>query len=222
MPLPGPGRTLRVIGFDDVPWRHRRGGEVGLVGVVCATTRFEGMVYGAVRRDGWRATLTIETLLTKSKFLPQIHLVLLDGIAFGGFNVVDLPRLARTLRRPCVAVMRKLPDLPAMERAAHRLPRPGARLAVLRRAGPIHVGGHRGEAQALASAYRSAFDLAIGHGLRSIAFPAISTGAYGYPIEEATQIAIREARRHEDALHIVFCCFSARDAGIYRHYLGRI
>ncbi|TMA23775.1 MAG: DUF99 family protein [Deltaproteobacteria bacterium] len=142
MPLPGPGRTLRVIGFDDVPWRHRRGGEVGLVGVVCATTRFEGMVYGAVRRDGWQATLTIEKLLTKSKFLPQIHLVLLDGIAFGGFNVVDLPRLARTLRRPCVAVMRKLPDLPAMERAAQRLPRPDARLAVLRRAGPIHVGGH--------------------------------------------------------------------------------
>ena len=41
---------------------------------------------------------------------------LLDGIAFGGFNVLDLPRLARTLRRPCVSVMRKLPDLPAMER----------------------------------------------------------------------------------------------------------
>jgi len=92
---------------------------------------------------------------------------------------------------------------------------------VIHAVGPVWYGGHRGEAQALASAYRSAFDLAIGHGLRSIAFPAISTGAYGYPIEEATQIAIREARRHEDALHIVFCCFSARDAGIYRHYLGR-
>jgi endonuclease V-like protein UPF0215 family len=141
MALPGPGRTLRAIGFDDVPWRHRKGGEVGLVGAVCAGTRFEGMVYGAVRRDGWRATLAIERLLTKSKFLPQLHLVLLDGIAFGGFNVVDLPRLARELQRPCVAVMRKLPDLPAMERAARKLPRPAARLAVLRRAGPIHVHG---------------------------------------------------------------------------------
>ena len=49
-----------MIGFDDVPWRHRAGFEVGLVGAVCAGTRFEGMVYGAVRRDGWRATLTIE------------------------------------------------------------------------------------------------------------------------------------------------------------------
>ncbi len=141
MALPPAGRTLRVIGFDDVPWRHRKSGRVGMVGVVCAGTRFEGMVYGTVRRDGWRATSAIESALVGGKFLPQIHLVLLDGIAFGGFNVVDLPRLARALQRPCVAVMRKLPDLPAMERAARRLPRAQARLAVLRRAGPIHVAG---------------------------------------------------------------------------------
>lgn len=139
MPFPPAGRTLRVIGFDDVPWRHRRSGSVGLVGVVCAGTRFEGMVHGRVRRDGWRATDEIVRLLAKGKFLPQIHLVLLDGIAFGGFNVVDLPRLASALRRPCVSVMRKLPDLPAMERAALRLANPERRLRVLRRAGVIHV-----------------------------------------------------------------------------------
>jgi len=141
MALPRAGRTLRVIGFDDVPWRHRRKATVGVVGAVCAGTRFEGMVYGTVRRDGWRATSALEALLLEGKFLPQIHLVLLDGIALGGFNVVDLPRLAHALRRPCVAVMRKLPDLPAMERAARRLSRPQARLALLRRAGPIHVHG---------------------------------------------------------------------------------
>jgi uncharacterized protein len=139
MPFPPPGRTLRVIGFDDVPWRHRRSASVGLVGVVCAGTRFEGMVYGRVRRDGWRATDEIVRLLERGKFLPQLHLVLLDGIAFGGFNLVDLPRLASALRRPCVSVMRKLPDLPAMERAAQRLAKPERRLRLLRRAGTIHV-----------------------------------------------------------------------------------
>src|SRR6266850_2802349 len=76
MALPPPGRTLRVIGFDDVPWRHRSGGAVGLVGAVCAGTRFEGMLFGSVRRDGWRATLTVERLLLESKFLPQLHLIL--------------------------------------------------------------------------------------------------------------------------------------------------
>ena len=162
MALPGAGRTLRVIGFDDVPWRHRRSRLVGIVGVVCAGTRFEGMVYGTVRRDGWRATSAIESALVGGKFLPQIQL--LDGIALGGFNVVDLPRLARTLRRPCVAVMRKLPDLPAMERAVRRLPRAQARLSLLRRAGPIHVDGpfvyqvHGADPQEIASALRRLTD----------------------------------------------------------------
>ncbi|MGZ6143761.1 MAG: O-acetyl-ADP-ribose deacetylase [Myxococcales bacterium] len=91
---------------------------------------------------------------------------------------------------------------------------------VIHAVGPVWYGGHRGEAQALASAYRASLRLALEHGLKSIAFPAISTGAYGYPIEEATQIAIREARPHERALRIVFCCFSAGDAEVYRRYLG--
>ena len=91
---------------------------------------------------------------------------------------------------------------------------------VIHAVGPVWYGGHRGEAQALARAYRSSLRLASEHGLKSIAFPAISTGAYGYPIEEATPIAIREARAHEKTLRIVFCCFSKRDAEVYRRYLG--
>jgi uncharacterized protein len=184
MALPPPGRTLRVIGFDDVPWRHRLGNRVGLVGAVCAGTRFEGMVYGSVRRDGWRATLAVENLLLRSKFHPQIHLVLLDGIAFGGFNVVDLPRLARTLQRPCVAVMRRLPDLAAMERAARRLPRPAARLAILRRAGPIHVSGpfvyqvHGADPRDTAAALRRLTD--TGHVPEALRLAHLIGGAIAY------------------------------------------
>ncbi len=139
MPLPLPGRTLRVVGFDDAPFARTPRAHVPLVGVVCAGTRFEGMVLGRVRRDGWTATDEIVRLLVDGKFLPQLHLVLLDGIAVGGFNVVDLEALARTLNRPCVAVMRKAPDLAAVERAIRKLPRAERRLAVLRRAGPIHA-----------------------------------------------------------------------------------
>src|SRR5947208_14252440 len=104
MALPRAGRTLRVIGFDDVPWRHRRKATVGVVGAVCAGTRFEGMVYGTVRRDGWRATSALEALLLEGKLLPQIHLVLLDGIAMGGFNSVVLPLSATARLRSAVAV----------------------------------------------------------------------------------------------------------------------
>lgn len=137
-PYPPAGRTIRAIGFDDAPFARRRRGEVGLAGVVCAGTRFEGLVWGRVRQDGWNAGAEIVRLLRGGKFLPQLHLVLLDGIAFGGFNVVDLETLAHSLGRPCVAVMRRAPDLAAVERAVRRLPRSERRLALLSRAGPIH------------------------------------------------------------------------------------
>lgn len=140
--FPAAGRTLRAIGFDDAPFARGRRGLVRVAGAVCAGTRFEGLVWGAVRQDGWNATRVLVNLLGGSKFLPQLHLVLLDGIAFGGFNVVDLEALAAALRRPCVAVMRRAPDLAAVERALWRLPRPRRRLALLRRAGPVHrLGG---------------------------------------------------------------------------------
>ena len=140
-PFPPEGRTLRAVGFDDAPFERARRGDVAIAGAVCAGTRFEGLVWGRVRRDGWNATAEIVRLLAGGKFLPQLHLVLLDGIAFGGFNVVDLAALADALRRPCVAVMRRPPDLPAVERALRNLPRPERRLALLRRAGPVHRAG---------------------------------------------------------------------------------
>ena len=113
-----------------------------LAGVVCSGTRFEGLVWGRVRRDGWNATEALCRLLLPGKFLPQLHLVLLDGLSFGGFNVVDLPQLAARLQRPCVALMRRPPDLPAVHAALAQLPQPARRRALLERAGPIHrLGG---------------------------------------------------------------------------------
>ena len=142
------------------------------------------MVFGSVRRDGWRATDAVVGLLAGRKFLPQLHLVLLDGIAFGGFNLVDLPRLAAVLQRPCVAVMRKQPDLPAMERAARLLPRPEVRLRVLRRAGPIHVSGpfvfqvHGAEAREIAPALARLTDR--GHVPEALRLAHLIGGALAY------------------------------------------
>ncbi len=133
------GRTIRVIGFDDAPFsRPSSGGKVNIAGVVCADTRFEGMVWGEVQQDGWDATETICQLLLGKKFLPQLHILLLDGIAFGGFNIIDLPLLAQTLSLPCVTVMRRLPNLQAMQEAIHHLPQPARRLQTLQRAGTIY------------------------------------------------------------------------------------
>ena len=89
--------------------------------------------------------------------------------------------------------------------------------------GPVWHGGKTGEPELLARCYRNSLALAEQHGLKSIAFPAISTGIYGYPIEEATQIAVREGRAFEKAhpgLRIIFCCFSKADSETYQKTLG--
>ncbi|MEL6496092.1 MAG: DUF99 family protein [Cyanobacteria bacterium J06623_7] len=115
-------KQIRAIGFDDAPFERHQIEKVNLTGIVCANTRFEGMVWGAVEVDGDDANDIICQLLLQRKFLPQLHLVLLDGIGFGGFNLVDLPALAARLERPCVAMMRKLPNLEKMKQAMSRLP----------------------------------------------------------------------------------------------------
>lgn len=132
-------RVIRVIGFDDAPFIRHAGGNVAIAGVVCAGTRFEGMVWGQVEQDGLDSTDVILKLLLGRKFLPQLHILLLDGIAFGGFNIIDLPRLSEQLKLPCVAVMRRMPNLIAMEQAIQRLPHSQQRLQLLQRAGTIYA-----------------------------------------------------------------------------------
>ena len=96
---------------------------------------------------------------------------------------------------------------------------PGFRLPaawVIHTVGPVWRGGHQGEPELLRSCYQQSFALAAAQGLRTIAFPNISTGAYGYPKEPAACIALGAMREHRDAFdEIIACCFSPRDAGIY-------
>ncbi len=88
---------------------------------------------------------------------------------------------------------------------------------VIHTVGPVWRGGHEGEAALLRRCYRNAFALAANRGVRSIAFPAISTGVYGYPKREAATIALEEMHKvKEDFERIVACCYSAGDASLYR------
>ena len=94
---------------------------------------------------------------------------------------------------------------------------------VIHTVGPVWNGGSKGEAELLASCYRHSLEIAVQHSLKSIAFPAISTGIYGYPIVEATAIAVRTARDFvkKHPLEVTFCCFSAKDLEIYQAELAR-
>jgi O-acetyl-ADP-ribose deacetylase len=103
--------------------------------------------------------------------------------------------------------------------AGHRLP---AR-HVIHAVGPVWRGGRSGEPALLESCYRRSLELAAAHALRSIAFPGISTGVYGYPKDAAALIAVNTVRefgeRATSLREVTFCCFSAGDLAIYQELL---
>lgn len=96
---------------------------------------------------------------------------------------------------------------------------------VVHTVGPVWHGGTRGEAELLRACYTNSLDLAQQHGLRSIAFPAISTGAYGYPVRAGCRIALETARAflaQRPAFELIrFVCFSEDDRRVYAEEIKR-
>lgn len=94
---------------------------------------------------------------------------------------------------------------------------------VIHTVGPVWHGGTHGEAQALRNCYWNSLELARQKGLKSIAFPCISTGVYGYPAEPAAEIAVATTQEHAAATgyepQVTFCCFSAGDHALYERLL---
>lgn len=95
---------------------------------------------------------------------------------------------------------------------------------IIHTVGPVWRGGARGEPELLASCYRRSLEMAAERGLHSLAFPAISTGVYGYPIEAAARIAVSTTREFistpTSLQEVIFCCFSSRDYEIYSELLA--
>ncbi|MDO8388772.1 MAG: O-acetyl-ADP-ribose deacetylase [Polaromonas sp.] len=103
----------------------------------------------------------------------------------------------------------------------------GYRLAarhIIHTVGPVWRGGVHGEAELLAACYRNSLQLAAGNGIASLAFPSISTGIYGYPIELAARVAVDTVRSTLKTVgcftEVIFCCFSPGDLQVYEEVLN--
>ena len=127
------------------------------------------------------------------------------------------------------------PELLAECRTLHGCPTGEAKITkgyrlpahyVIHTVGPVWHGGDKGEANLLASCYQRSLELAADHNLQTLAFPSISTGIYGYPIQQAAEIAVATVREFlaqpTSLTEVTFCCFSQRDLQIYQQLLRSI
>ena len=124
--------------MDDAPFAPEHRGDVPVFATVFAGPRLEGVLSRRVRRDGANATRVLAAMLGTSKFAPQLQLVLLQGIALAGFNVVDLPALHAMLALPVLVVARRAPRLPLIREALiTRVPGGARKWRLIERLGPM-------------------------------------------------------------------------------------
>ena len=167
------------------------------------------------------------TTLSVDAIVNAANQMMLGG---GGVDGAIHRAAGRELYEACLAVPEVRPGVRCPTGEARITP--GFRLPakfVIHTVGPVYRDGRHGEPDLLAACYRNSLALAAENGCRSIAFPCISTGVYGYPIEDAARIAVREVRefltqRRRDAeaaeeMEVIFCCFSERDQEVYKNLL---
>jgi endonuclease V-like protein UPF0215 family len=135
-------RFSNVIGIDDAPFDRGHRGDVALIGVVFTRTRLDGVVTGKLRKDGANATAAIAGMIERSPFAEHAQLVLLGGITFGGFNVVDIAALHERLKRPVLVLARRKPRLAIIrETLLDKVPGGARKWALIDKAGPMEPCG---------------------------------------------------------------------------------
>ena len=110
----------RVLGIDDAPFKFGDEKTSAVCVVVRIPSYMEAVIVDSVAVDGLDANEVILNLLRKSRYTENLSLVLIDGIALGGFNVIDIDLLHRELDIPVATVTRDLPDIPAMVKALQK------------------------------------------------------------------------------------------------------
>jgi uncharacterized protein len=136
---------IRVLGIDDGKFIPHTQGIVIIVGVVFrGGYSIEGVMHTNVAIDGLDATEKLASMINGSPHRRQLRLLMLNGVTFGGFNVVDLKKLNQETRLPIIALTQNKPDLHDITSALQNLPEYEERLRLVLEAGPIHEVANHG------------------------------------------------------------------------------
>ncbi len=129
---------IRVLGVDDGVFTPHVESLVNVVGVVFRGGYWlDGVMHTEILVDGFDATEKISAMITSSPHYKQLRVIMLNGITFAGFNVVDIKALNATTSLPVIAVTREKPDLPLIQRALKYLPRSEERWKAVLNAGEL-------------------------------------------------------------------------------------
>lgn len=138
---------IRVLGVDDAAFVPHTKGVADVVGVVYRGGYwFEGVMETEVTIDGLDATENIAGMIKSSPYYKELRVVVLDGVTFAGFNVVDITKLSRKLSLPIIAVVREKPDMEKIKNALENLPDFEIRWQAIKNAGKtLEVKTRKGE-----------------------------------------------------------------------------
>ncbi len=128
---------IRIIGWDDTPFTFKDR-ETKLIGVVCrGGTQIDGVVTTKIRVDGNDVTERLAKAVNSSKHREQLRLIMLDGITFGGFNIVDLDELHEKTKLPIIVIIREKPDMKSIEKSLSKFKDSGRRWNLIKKAGGV-------------------------------------------------------------------------------------
>ena len=131
-------KEIRILGIDDAPFDKFKDKKVLVVGTVFRGGDYlDGILSTYVTVDGIDSTNKLIKIINSSKHKGQLQFIMLDGIAFGGFNVVDIQKLAKKTKFPVIVIIRNYPDLLEIKKALMKLKKGKDKIKLLEKAGEI-------------------------------------------------------------------------------------
>lgn len=130
-------KEIRVIGIDDSPFRKFVKKDILVVGTIFrGGSWLDGLLSTKVRIDGNNGTKKLIEMINKSKFKVQLRAILLDGIALGGFNIIDILKLYEKTKIPVIVVVRRMPDIETIKRTLVKI-RQAKKIKLIEKAGEV-------------------------------------------------------------------------------------